>query len=281
MVLGRSPRRGDELELGILCHEVGERPHEVEDSALRTLVLSESLVIHEEVDDLPLGSLEPAEILLGGQGPFSPAPVGEAESYVVAEGIIAQEHLEPALVLVVIQIVGTSPAHDVARAFSEHGLEAELVDLLAYAVGIDELRVAESLGRHAEIFLDRLLVPADLVLEFLLGSEGRERMVVGLAEELHLAGIGKFPETLHDLRSIAVELFERGAGNRERKLELALALRDLLEEQLVHRQVALLRHPFKDCPVGKIVIVVRILTYIEKAVQTESRRLMDLKIQAY
>ena len=105
------------------------------------------------------------------------------------------------------------------------------------------------------MLLDGSLVLEHLVLELVLGSQRRKRVVICLAEELHGAGLGQFAETLHHLGGIAVELLESGARNRERELELALGLLDGLEQKLVHRQVALLGYPPEDGPVGKIVVV--------------------------
>ena len=96
------------------------------------------------------------------------------------------------------------------RTFGEHGLEAKVIDILSDAVGVDEFRVAESLRSDTEILLDRRLVLEDLMFELLPGRQRSERMVLGLAEELHAAGISKRLETLGNLRSVTLELLERG-----------------------------------------------------------------------
>ena len=103
-------------------------------------------------------------------------------------------------------------------------------------------------------------------------------MVVGLAEELHATGLGELAEALDDLGRVAVELLQGRTGDGEGQLELALALGDRLEQEFVHRQIALLRDALEDHAVGKIVIIVRVFTDIEKPVQAQAGGLMDLEI---
>ena len=100
-----------------------------------------------------------------------------------------------------------------AGAFGEHGLESEVIDLAGDGVGVDELGVAEGHGLHAEVLLDGLLVLLHLMDELGRGGEGGQGVVVGLAEELHLAGGRQFLEAVKHLRGVAVELLERGAGD--------------------------------------------------------------------
>src|SRR5574344_192270 len=104
-------------------------------------------------------------------------------------------------------------------------------------------------------------------------------MVICLAEEFHAAGVGKLAEAVDYLRSIAVKLLECGSRDREGYLELPLVLLDGFKQKLVHREVAFLRNSLEDGSVGKIIIIMRILTYIKKPVKAESGRLMNLEIQ--
>ena len=66
LVLGGGALRRHELHLLVLDHDVRQGAHELEDAALGRLVFPEGLVVHEEVDDLAVAGLEPAEELLGG-----------------------------------------------------------------------------------------------------------------------------------------------------------------------------------------------------------------------
>ena len=117
------------------------------------------------------------------------------------------------------------------------------------------------------------------MVELGLGREGCERMVIGLAEELHAAGLGQCAEAVDDLRSVAVELLERRTSDGEGDLELALLLLDSIEKDLVHGEVALLGDPLQDGPVGVVVIVVRVLSDIEETIEAQPCGLMDLEIQ--
>ena len=269
---------GHELHPAVREHLRGQGAHEIEYAALGLLVLAEGLVVHKQVHDISVRLLEPSGELLGRQGPLGPAALGEAEGQVVAELVVAEKELQAGLGLGSVDIIRTLPAHNVAGAFREHSLESEVIDLAGDGVGIDELGVAEGHGSDAEVFLDGLLVLLHLVDELGGGGQGGKRVVVGLAEELHLAGGRKLTEAVQHLGGVAVELLERRAGDRKSHLELALALGDGLEKQFIHRQIALLRHSLEDGAVGVVVVVVGVLSYIEEPVLTEPCGLMDLEI---
>ena len=117
-----------------------------------------------------------------------------------------------------------------------------------------------------------------LVGELLLGDQGSQGMVVGLAEELHTAGLGELAEALDDLGGIAVELLQDRTGDGEGQLEFPLVPGDRLEQELVHRQIALLRDALEDRAVGEIVVIVGVFADIEKSVKAQAGRLMDLEI---
>ena len=55
-------------------------------------------------------------------------------------------------------------------------------------------------------------------------------------------------------------------------------LLDKVQQGLVHWKITLLGDPVKDGPVGEIIIVMGILADIEKTVQPQPGRLMDLEI---
>ena len=105
-------------------------------------------------------------------------------------------------------------------------------------------------------------------------------MIIGLCQEFHLAGGGQGLEALDHIRGEALELLQGAAGDGIGNLELAFVLFDELQHELVHREVALLGDAAQDGAVGKVVVIVRILADIEKAVQAEPGGLMDLEIQA-
>ena len=112
-----------------------------------------------------------------------------------------------------------------------------------------------------------------------IGKRGKG-VVIGFPEELHATGLRQLAETFDHLRGVPVELLQRGAGDRERHLELPLVFPDQVKQEIVHRNIASLGHPAKDGPVGEIIIVVGILADVEESVLSQSGRLMDLEIQA-
>ena len=104
-------------------------------------------------------------------------------------------------------------------------------------------------------------------------------MVVGLGKELHATCRSKFLETVEHLRAVAVELLESGSCDGECHLECSLLLLYLLKKKLIHRKIALLSYSAENGTVGEVVIVMRVLTYVEKPVLSQTVGLMDLKIQ--
>ena len=277
MLAGRLGRR-DKLEGTILRDGLRQITHKVENAAGGSLVLPEGLVIHEEVDDFPFGLFQPGKVFLGRQGPVFPTLVRETESNVVAERVVPQQQFQFGLLGAGIYIVRALPTHDVAGALGKHRLEAQLIDLPADAVGIDELGVPERFRRLAEELLHQGLVFEHLVAEFGLRSQRGQGVVIGLGQEFHAAGIGQGAERINHFGGIALKLLQHAAGERKSHLECPFLLLDDIQQQLVHRQIALLCHPLEDGPVGKIVIVVGILADIEKPVQAQPRGLVDLEI---
>ena len=94
------------------------------------------------------------------------------------------------------------------RALGEHCLESHIIYLTPDCIGIDELGIPEGDWSDSEILLYSLPVQIRLEFEHLRGGEGSQRMVIGLAEELHAARCSQLPETVNHLRIVAVELLE-------------------------------------------------------------------------
>ena len=80
-------------------------------------------------------------------------------------------------------------------------------------------------------------------------------MIIGLAEELGTACIGKPAEAFDDLRSISVELLEGRTGYGECHLEGSLVGIDEVEQKPVHRKIALLRNPPENRAVREVIII--------------------------
>ena len=131
-------------------------------------MLSEGLVVHEEVHHITILGilLEPAHILVCGD-----LILGEAECYVVGEGVVAEKELQAGLGSSGVHEVGALPSHDVTGTFREHGLVTHLIDNLSDGVVIDKLRVTEDGGLHAEEFLYLGGVLCHLMLELGVGAK--------------------------------------------------------------------------------------------------------------
>ncbi len=160
---------------------------ELEDPGLLPLVLAERLEVHEERDDLALGARDPAVVLLGGQRPFGPGPVGEAERDVVREAEIAQEERQAARRRGAVDVARRAGARQRLDSVGEDAAEALLLEKAGQRVGIDELGVAEDRRLPAERLGDGRPVQLDLLGELLPRGEPRERVVRGLGQELDAA----------------------------------------------------------------------------------------------
>ena len=105
-------------------------------------------------------------------------------------------------------------------------------------------------------------------------------MRIGLADELHAACGGQGLEAVEHLGGVGLELLYHGAGEGECHLELLAAGGYHLQQELVHGQVAPLGHTAEDGPVGEVIVIVMVVSYIEETVLSETVRLMNLKIYA-
>ena len=272
--------RRHELHRTISEHLFREGAHEVEDAARGGMEEPEDLIVHEEVHDVALGAPQPLRIFLRRQRPDVPVLVGEAHGDVVAQRIVPQEQVQFRLRGAAVHVIGIAPAQDLLGTFGQHGLEAHVIDRRADGVGIDHFRIAESDRLDAEQLLELVHLLEHLVLELGLGGHGSQGMVIGLAEELDLAGVRESLETLDDFGGIALEEFERGTRNGEGELERAFVGLQQVEQDGIHREIALLNGPPDDIPVGKVIVVVGIFPDVEKTVLTQPGRLMYREKQA-
>ena len=116
--------RSSELEPAVFQQYFRKIPHEIEYSGSLLLVLPEGLVVHEEVDNIPFGGLEPREELLTRERPVPPASVREPEGDVVTELVIPQKEPQRSLL-----IPEPSPTSDRARSYLiGRGIDPELID---------------------------------------------------------------------------------------------------------------------------------------------------------
>ena len=281
VLLGGFAHRG-ELQLALLREDgLRQGAHEFEDTRVGGLVLAEGLVVHEEVDHFARGLLrrEPLHVLVGRQRPLVPTLVREAEGDVVREFVVAQQQTEFLVHGVGVDVVGRLPAQHVLGSLGKHRAEAHFGDHGADVVRVDQLRIAEGRGFHAELLLEHGGMELDLLDEVLLRRKRCERVGVGLGEELHAARGGELLERVEDLGGIGPHLFDGDSRDGERAAEFTLVFLDELQQQGVHRQVALPGHLLHDGAVQQVVQVVVVLAHVEEAVFLQTPGLMYLKIE--
>ena len=243
-------------------------------------MFAESFIVHEEVDDLArsLVRSEPFYIFVRRQRPFVPTAVREAEGDVVREFVVAQQQAQFLVDGVGVYIVGRFPAQHVLGTFGQHRTEAHFGHCGADVVGVDQLCVSEGGRFHPEFLFYKCRVEFYLFGEILLRSQRGQRVGVSLGEELYATRGGQFLERFEDFGRIGAELFDGDARDRERAAELTLVFPDELQQQGVHRQVALPGDFLHDGAVQQVVQIVVILAHVEEAVLLQSPGLVYLKI---
>ena len=164
-------------------------------------------------------------------------------------------------------------------AFGQHRAEAHFGHHGADAVRVDQLRIAECAGPHAERALDGLHVQAHLLLEVLLRGERRQRVGVGFGQELHASRVGQLAERREHLGRIGPHLLDGDARDRERAAEAAFVFADQLQQQGIHRQIAAAGDLLHDRTVLQIIQVVVVLAHAEEAVTLQTPGLMHLEIE--
>ncbi len=254
---------------------------EIEDAAGTALVLTEGLVVHEEVQHIVFlqGGEGPVGELVGRQRPTVPSFVRETEGDVVAQVEVAQQELQARVDGVHIDEVGALPTQNVLGALGQHHPIAHLGHGGADGVGVDELGVAEHGGLDAEQALGQVGVLFDLLLELRHRRERSERMGIGLSQEFHAAGVGERLETVDHLRGIAFELLDGDARDGEGHLEGAVVPQDEIVQQPVGRQIAAFRHPAHDGPVGEIVEIMVVVADVKEAELPQTVGLVDLEVE--
>ena len=103
-------------------------------------------------------------------------------------------------------------------------------------------------------------------------------MAIGLGQEFNLTGFCQFPEAVNDFRRIEPELFNCNAGKRECNFKFTPVLANQIQQQLVGRQVRFISYFPQNTLIGVIVIIVVIITDVEKTVCPEPEWLVDLKV---
>ena len=104
-------------------------------------------------------------------------------------------------------------------------------------------------------------------------------MGVGLREEFHLACIGKLLEDIYKLRYILLALFQCGAGDGECTTELAVGIFNHAEKSFCRGYITAVGDACDYVVIGKVIVVVMVVTYVKEAVSFEAERLMNLEIK--
>jgi len=81
------------------------------------------------------------------------------------------------------------------------------------------------------------------------------------------------------MRSIQLELINCNAGNRKSDLKPIPMLSYQVEKYVVSRQITFFSDFIDDGFIGIIIIIIVIISYIEKPVSPEPERLMNLEIE--
>ena len=231
-----------------------------------------------EVHHLARLARDPRSELVGRQRILIPSLVREAESYVVREFVVAQQHAQTVVNGIGIDVIGRFPSQNMLGALGQYGLEPQLRHHRADLVGVDELGVAERGGFLAELLLNHGGVQFHLLHEILLRRERSERVRIGLGQKLHASRLGQSAERVEHLGSVGAELLHGRARYRERAAERPLVLLDELQQERIHRQITLARHLLHDRAIGEIVQIVVILADVEESVNLQTPRLVHLKI---
>ena len=176
-----------------------------------------------------------------------------------------------------VKLLGRAAGEDIIPAFGEDSAEAEGGRFQGEIVVVDKLGVAEDLRVQVEKAVDGLAVEVHLGAKFIGRIEGGEGVVVGLREELDIAGGGEPLEERQDVGGVAFELFEGGAGDGEGDAELARVALDELKEEGGGGTITSIGDAREDAGVGFLVEVGG--GRVEDAVTPETVGLMDLKVE--
>ena len=144
---------------------------------------------------------------------------------------------------------------------------------------MNELGVSEHTRLLAEELLNHGVMGLDLARELLGVLQRGERVCVGLAQELHAAGGGQVLERVDKLGHILLNLFQCGAADRESHLETLAVLGNHLEQRGAGGQVGAACNARDDVVVGKVVVVIVVVTDVKKPVILQPEGLVYLEIK--
>ena len=125
-----------------------------------------------------------------------------------------------------------------------------------------------------------LPMPRYLLHELLLVGQRGQAVEMGLAQQLDAAGRDQLLKALQHVGRPFGTLVEQRAAQAERHLEPAIRPPNEIRQQTVGRQVALVRNPTENAPVGLGIEVLGVSPDVEDPVLTEPEGLVDLGVDA-
>ena len=176
----------------LLSRKSWQSLHELKDTALARLQLAKGLIVHKQVDEhLLLGqSSNPVDVLVGSERIGSPLRIAEAEGDIVAKLRVLEQEFEFWRRCCLVEVVRRLPSQDVLSTLGYGSLEPHRSHNGSDVVVIDKLGVAEHLGTLAKELVNLLVVRLHLSDELFSVDKRRERVSIGLAEELHATSVG-------------------------------------------------------------------------------------------
>jgi hypothetical protein len=103
---------------------------------------------------------------------------------------------------------------------------------------------------------------------------------VGLPEKLHIACLSQLPERIEHLRGIKPELVNYNTRQGEGNFKLSLVFPKQVKKYPVCRQVTVGSYLPEDGLIHEVIIIIMLMSHLEKAITPESERLMNLEIEA-
>ena len=269
---------------------LGQCIEKLEDPGIRPLMLTECLVIHEEVAELTVSVdlIHPSRELLGGEWPFLPVSIGESKGDVVGQAIILQKNSNRITIVGccgrttgrAVGIVRRPADEQVVESLADDGtMSTHFSDGPRDGIVVDQFGVAKDRRSNSEEPFDAGFLQGDLFLELIRCEDVTQGMMRGLGEKLNRSRLGALLEQLDDLGGPGFELFECDPGDRIGHSEAALMSSDEIQNLGRGGNIALVGDLATDLLVRFVVEVERMI--FEHRVLLDAVRLMNLKIEAY
>ena len=164
-------------------------------------------------------------------------------------------------------------------AFGNYSFVAHGGDLRGKVVAVYQLGVAEYFRANSEQLKNFVVVGFNLCGKFFRLCKRCKRVGVCFGKEFHFAGVCQFFQKVDEFRHIVFALFECHSGDRQGATECAVALLNHSQQAFGCRYVAVVGYSCDYVVIGKVVIVVMVVAYVEESVSFVPERLVNLKIK--